>query len=572
MTSTDIACDLLVAGSGAAGFAAAITAADAGLDVLMVEKTPVFGGTTAYSAGVIWVPCSRQAQAAGVRDSRDAALTYLLAECGNRLDRSKAEAYLDQSPDILAWFETHTHVAFNLSPRWADYHPTKDGGSAGGRSLGPQPFDGRRLGARFADLRRPLVTTTILGGMMVGREDLPQFFSMTRSARSAVHVGRLVARYARDRLSHPCGTRLSNGNALIAALALSSFERGVKLRLKTPIRELIMESGHVVGALLATSEGPRRCRARAGVLLACGGFPADEALRARYYGHVAAGRNHRSLASADNTGDGFRIGRDAGVAVEDDLEHPAAWTPVSLVPQPDGSTMPFPHFIDRGKAGYIAVDRRGRRFINEALSYHDFVPAMIAACRDDTEIACHLICDSTAIARYGLGRAPPRPARLAPHIRSGYLKEAPSIAALATACGVDAEGLTRTIARVNEGAARGDDPEFGKGSDPYQRFNGSIGVVPNPCVAPVGTPPFYAVKLIPGDIATFIGLRTDAEARALDARGDVIEGLFVAGNDAASFMGGTYPGAGITIGPALVFGHIAARSAARALQAVPASR
>jgi succinate dehydrogenase/fumarate reductase flavoprotein subunit len=568
-----LACDLLVAGSGAAGLAAAVTAARAGLAVIVAEKAPVFGGTTSYSAGIVWVPASRQAQAAGKADSAEAAMAYLMAECGDRIDLPKAQAYLAQAPEVLAWLEQNTHLRFNLAPGWPDYHPELEGGSAGGRSLGPAPFDARRLGARFADLRPPLATMTILGGMMVGREDLPHFYRMTRSAAAARYVGRLFARYALDRLSHPRGTRLSNGNALVAALALSAFESGVRLMLRSPVTELLHEGGRVSGAVLDTADGKLRVQARAGVVLATGGFPADDALRARFYPHVAAGRGHRTAAPPDNGGDGFRLGLAAGVATKEDQKQPAAWTPVSLVPQSDGSSLPFPHFLDRGKAGYIAVDRRGRRFVSEARSYHDFVPAMVDACRDDEEVACHLICDSAAIARYGLGRSPPRPGRPGPHVRSGYLIEAPTIAALAAACGIDPAGLADTVSRVNAGAARGEDPEFGKGDDVYQRFNGSLDHDgPNPCVAPVAVPPFYAVRLVPGDIGTFIGLRTDVHGRALDARGEAMAGLYVAGNDAASFMGGTYPGAGITIGPALVFGCLAARHAAAALEADSGAR
>ena len=566
-----LACDLLVAGSGAAGLAAAVTAAAAGLSVVLAEKAPVFGGTTCYAAGVVWVPCSHQAQAAGIADSQEAALEYLMAEGGNRMDGPRAAAYLERAPDALAWLEANTHLRFNLAPAWPDYHPERPGGMAGGRSLGPAPFDGRRLGARFAELRPPLATTTILGGMMVGREDLPHFYRMLRSGAAARHVGRLFARYARDRLTHPRGTRLSNGNALIAALALSAFERGVRLLLRAPVRELLHANGRVAGALLDTPDGPLRVTARAGVVLATGGFPADPELRARFYPHVRAGLPHRTLAPEANQGDGLRLADGLGASWMLDQDQPAAWTPVSLVPQGDGSTLPFPHFLDRGKAGYIAVDRRGRRFISEALSYHDFVPAMIEACRDDAEIACHLICDSAAIARFGLGRAPPRPGSPQPHVRSGYLTRADSIEALAAACGIDPAGLAATVARVNAGATQGEDPEFNKGGDVYQRFNGSLDHDgPNPCVAAVAKPPFYAVRLVPGDIGTFIGLRTDADSRVLDAQGSAIEGLYAAGNDAGSFMGGTYPGAGITIGPALVFGHLAARHAAQALQREPA--
>lgn len=559
-------CDVLVAGSGASGFAAAFTAAKNGLDVIMVEKAEVFGGTTCYSAGVIWIPSSRQAQAAGITDNKGDVLTYLESEGGNRLDRDKAEAFVDNAAGVLEWFESNSHVSYMLSPSWSDYHPDKPGAAKGGRALGPRPFDGRTLGEWFDKLRPPLKTTTILGGMMVGREDLPHFFTMTKKLSSARHVSNLFLRYARDRMTYKRGTRLSNGNALIAMLARSAFESGVKLMLKSPVVELATHEGRVSGAVVDAPEGRVMIRARKGVILACGGFPANNELRARFYHHVAAGKSHRTVAPAENTGDGITLGASMNVAMVEGQAQPAAWVPISLVPQPDGTTIPFPHFIDRGKAGYIAVDKRGRRFINEAKSYHDFVPAMIEACQNDADIQCHLICDSTAIRSYGLGAAPPFPGRLGPHLASGYIKSASTLSELAAICGIDAKGLNETVERLNRGAELGEDPEFGKGTDAYQRFNGSIGHGPNPCVAPIARAPFYSIRLMPGDIGTFVGLRTDAHARALDTSGQPVAGLYVVGNDAASFMGGTYPGAGITLGPALVFGHLAARHIASSTQ------
>jgi succinate dehydrogenase/fumarate reductase flavoprotein subunit len=554
--------DVLVVGSGAAGLAAAVTAAARGLRVMVAEKEATFGGTTAYSAGVIWVPGSRHARDAGLADSPEAALEYLAAEGGNRLDRDKAETYLARAPGVLDWFEGNTHVRYALSPAWPDYHPDRPGGAQGGRSLGPLPFDGRRLGARFRQLRQPLATTTILGGMMLAREDIPHFYNLSRSGKSAGVVARRVLRYAADRLTHPRGTRLSNGNALVAMLALSAFERGVDLRLGTRVTDLTTQDGRVTGALLDGPDGRLRVTARAGVILASGGFPGDADLRRRLYGHVAAGHGHVSAAPASNTGDGLRLGIAAGARLIEDQIHPAAWTPVSLVPQTDGTTLPFPHFLDRGKPGYIAVDRRGHRFVNEARSYHDFVPAMVEACRDDAQTQCHLICDAKGIRAFGLGRAPPFPGRLAPWIDNGYLVTAPDIAGLAARCGIDSEGLARTLAAYNVGAVNGIDPQFGKGGDAYQRFNGSARQAPNPCVAPIRQGPFFAVRLVPGDIGTFVGLRTDSASRALGPDDRPIPGLYVVGNDAASFMGGAYPGAGITIGPALVFGHIAGETVA----------
>jgi succinate dehydrogenase/fumarate reductase flavoprotein subunit len=201
MTTRERECDLLVAGSGAAGFSAAVTAAHHGLNVLMVEKAPVFGGSTCFSAGMVWIPDSRQAREAGVRDDRADALRYLEAEAGNHLQRDAAHAYVQRGADILEWFETHTAVRFQLSRVWPDYHPTYPGGMSGGRSLGPAPFDGRQLGQHFHALRPPLATTMLFGGMMIGREDLAKFYSVTRNVKSAWHVGGLYLRFLRDRMS-----------------------------------------------------------------------------------------------------------------------------------------------------------------------------------------------------------------------------------------------------------------------------------------------------------------------------------------------------------------------------------
>jgi succinate dehydrogenase/fumarate reductase flavoprotein subunit len=274
---------------------------------------------------------------------------------------------------------------------------------------------------------------------------------------------------------------------------------------------------------------------------------------------VSAGKSHASLPPPGNTGDGLRLAQSVGGRFLEEVHQPAAWTPVSLVPQPDGSAIPFPHFFDRGKPGYISVDRRGRRFVNEAMSYHVYVPAMLEACRNDTEAEAWIVCDHAAIRRFGLGALGPAPMRVGPFLQSGYIRRSDSIRGLAQACAIDADGLERTLFEFNGPAGRGEDPEFGRGSDAYQRFNGAPGHEPNPCVAPLALPPFYAVRVIPSELGTFAGIATNADAQVVDREGRPVPGLYAVGNDAASVMGGTYPAAGITIGPAMTFGYIAAR-------------
>lgn len=561
-TGETVTCDLLVAGSGAGGFAAALAARLEGLDVLMVEKEPLFGGTTAYSAGVIWIPRNSHAARAGIADTREAALSYLRHHVGNRLDQPKAEAFVDHAHEMLDRFEREQFVEYELSPTWADYHPDEPGGSQGGRSLGPTEFDGTKLGPMFAKLRPPVATMTVLGGMMVGRSDLPHVFKMTEQVSSAMHVAGMVARHARARLTHQRGTRLVNGNALIARLAWHARARGIPLWLDSPVIELVRSGERVCGAIVQREGRRVQVAARRGVVLACGGFPGSEELTRQVYPHRAAGKNHQRLPPAGNSGDGLTLARAVGGYLNDNVHHAAAWAPVSLVPQADGTTIPYPHFYERGKPGYIAVDRRGRRFVNEAQSYHVFVPAMVEACRGDATVEAWIVTDHRAIRKFGLGALGPRPMPIGPHVRSGYIRRGATVEELARAAGIDAAGLADTVAAFNRDAVRGDDPVFRRGTDSYQRFNGAVGHGPNPCIAPLDAGPYYAVRVVPGELGTFAGIATNAHGQVIDRQGDAIAGLYAAGNDAASVMGGTYPGAGITIGPAMTFGYLAGRHAA----------
>ena len=219
----------------------------------------------------------------------------------------------------------------------------------------------------------------------------------------------------------------------------------------------------------------------------------------------------------------------------------------------------MPHFIDRAKPGVIAVTRDGVRFANEGNSYHDFVQEMMKAAKPGEEIAAFLLCDHRALRKYGLGCVPPFPMPLGHHLRTGYLKRGATLAELASQAGIDARGLEATIAEFNKTAADGQDPAFGKGSRAYNRYQGDALHGPNPCIAPIEDGPFYAIRIVIGDLGTYAGIRTDANAQALDADGQPIAGLYAVGNDMASIMGGNYPGAGITLGPALTFGYIAGK-------------
>jgi succinate dehydrogenase/fumarate reductase flavoprotein subunit len=291
-------------------------------------------------------------------------------------------------------------------------------------------------------------------------------------------------------------------------------------------------------------------------VLASGGFPADDELRKHHFRHVKAGAAHATLAPEGNTGDGLRMAGVTGAKVDDSYANAAAWVPVSLIKRRDGSIGRFFHLIDRAKPGVIAVASDGRRFTNESNNYHDFVRAMIEVNAGKPEVSAFLICDHRALRRYGLGAVRPAPLPISPFIRSGYLKTGRTIRDLASAIGIDPDTLQATIDAVNHDAKDGADRAFGRGSTSYQRLLGDPDFAPNPCVGELAKPPFYAVKIIPGDIGTYHGLVTDQSTRVLDGDGKPIEGLFAVGNDAASIFGGSYPGAGATLGPAMTFGYI----------------
>jgi succinate dehydrogenase/fumarate reductase flavoprotein subunit len=561
-------CDVLVVGSGAGGLATAVAAAHRRLDVLVVEKEPVFGGTTARSGGWMWIPCNGPAQRAGVQDSIAEARRYLEHEAGEHFDPRRVDAFLKTGPRAVEFFETETALQFDLGPTFADYHPDAPGGVDGGRSIVARPFDGRELGAEIRRLRPPLSEITFLGMMIGSGKELLHFFNVLRSPVSAGYVVVLFAKFLRDKLLHGRPMRLMNGNALVGRLAKSAFDRGVPIWTDAPVRELIRDaSGCVTGAVVHSATGPVKVHARRGVVLAAGGFPQDAVRRKELMPHTPSGHEHASPAPPGNTGDGLRLGEAVGAQVDTSLPHPAAWVPISRPRRPNGTLGTFPHFVDRSKPGVIAVTRSGRRFVNEANSYHDFCQAMVTRCREeDGEIAAWFITDHRAFRRYGLGFAKPAPVPYGKLIRDGYLLRGDTLADLGAQFGADGAELERTVALYNDPARRGEDPEFGKGTTSYNRSLGDPDHRPNPCLAPIETGPFYAVKLVIGDLGTFAGLKADESARVLDESGLPIAGLYAVGNDMASIMGGNYPGGGITLGPAITFGYIAASHMAGANQ------
>lgn len=561
----DTEVDLLVIGAGAGGMTAALTGAIAGLDVLLCEKTGMVGGTTATSGGTAWIPGSDLSRKAGVPDRVEDAAAFLRHVVGNRGGDELREAFLASAPEAIAELEANSEVRFVAAQAHPDY---LDGpGSAyGGRALAPVEFDGTRLGVDFARVRPPRDVFMGLGGMMVGRAELGALLDPLASRGNFRTAMRLLFGHFRARLRHRRGTRLLMGNALVGRLLLSLRRRHVPIWFDSPIAEIIRDGAAVVGAVITTPEGPRRVRARRGVVLATGGIGWSESLRAKLFpAEVGA----LSQSPEANTGDGIALAsKGLGAALDDGGDSPALWMPCSLVPKRGAAPSIWPHILlDRAKPGLIAVGADGRRFVNEADSYHDFCAGMIRAGLREA----WLIADARFIRRYGLGLVLPGGRGLRRLLRAGYLRRADTPEALARAIGVDPLGLAGSIAENNRFAETGLDEAFGRGASVMNRFNGDeTAGSPNPCLGPIATAPFYALRVVPIDLAGAGGLRVDVNGGVLDTAGQRIPGLYACGNDASSIFRGTYPGPGTTIGPAMVFGWRAARHAAREEAAEPA--
>ncbi|WP_339692115.1 FAD-dependent oxidoreductase [Celeribacter baekdonensis] len=548
--------DLIVIGSGAGGLSAAVTAAHMGRSVVVLEKEPVMGGTSAWSGGWIFAPRNPVAQRAGIVEDIDATRQYIKAVTGNYYKEEKVEAFLDAAPKMVAFFEDNTALQFDGGLVIPDTYGHQPGAGMGGRSVIAKPFDARALGASVNILRKPLKETSFKGMTIQSGPDLKAFMTMTRSVKSFAYVTGRVLRHFRDLALYKRGMDLRNGAALIGRLMKSAKDAGVDLRVSQSVSDLIFEGGRITGVRL--KDGPILI-SKCGVVLACGGYGHDLARRAETF---ERNDENLTLAVPAATGDGLRLGEAVGAVMDLNLASATAYCPVSHVVWPDGSKGPFPHIIDRGKPGVIGVSANGKRFCNEGLGYHDYVTSMMDAVAADAPARSWLVCDHRFLRRFGLGVVRPAPVPFGYWVKSGYLKTGKTIASLAKACGIDPSELETTVTQWNEGARRGEDPAFGRGSTAYMRLQGDPEYTPNPNVAPIEQGPFYAVEVVPGSFGTFAGLSTDGSARVLDAQGHVIAGLYAAGTDNANVFGGFYPAGGINLGPAMTFGFVAGRHAA----------
>lgn len=561
-----IDCDVLIVGSGAAGLSAAVTAAWHGQKVIVVEKDAVFGGATAWSGGWAWVPCNPLAKRAGIIEDVELPRTYLKHELGERYDPAMIDAFLEAGPRMVAFFERHTRMQFADGNAIADIHGDTPGAGTGGRSVIAAPYNGREVGKLLKRLRKTMRETSFMGMPIMAGPDLAAFLNLTRSLPAAWHVTKRFGRHLIDLALHGRALQLVNGVALVARLAKSAEDLGVLLWESAPVTSLTQDAAGVTGAVVKTARGDICIRARKAVVLAAGGFANDIERRKALFPRTPTGHEHLALPPLGVNGDGLTLGESAGGQINCDLHSTVAWAPVSRVTHSDGSIGHFPHIIERAKPGIIGVLSNGQRFVNEANGYYDYVTAMVEQAPAGEPVASWLICTHDFQRRYGLGISRPFPIPVGPFIQSGYLKSAYTLEGLARVCGIDAKGLQTTVDDYNRHAQTGQDPQFGRGSTPYNRKQGDPLHKPNPCVAPISKGPFYAVKVEPGCFGTFAGLKTNEHAQVLNADGQAIKGLYAAGTDMASIMGGYYPAGGINLGPALTFGYIAGRHMAGVTQ------
>lgn len=549
--------DLIVIGGGGAGLSAALFGVLRGARVLLLESTEYVGGTTAFSGGTIWIPNTLHAAAVGAQDSVEQAEVFLHNALGNYASGDAIRAFLTAGPRAVEVLDRETDVKLRPHPLHPDYLSELPGATMKGRALEPIPFDGRLLGDNLDLVRPPIPEFTILGGLMVDRVDIGHLLNMKKSWASLRYSASLVARYARDRLGHKRGVRLTMGNALIGRLLHSFLKRGGTVWTQARVDQLIEEKGKIAGVSLIRNGKRENIRAAQGVILASGGFNRNPTLRKELVPdveiHTPGAPGHKGAAIELALGVGARIG-------DRNMEN-VFWAPVSIRKRSDGSTAVFPHFVfDRAKPGTLIVNKAGRRFFNESTSYHLTGKAMIEANRTDPCIPAYLIADHQAIKTYGLGMVRPGGSGMSFLIKDGYLLKGETLVELAQRLGIDATQLQKTVETFNGHAAAGLDPDFGRGTTAYERNLGDPKNGPNPTMRPLQNGPFYAVKLYPGDIGASAGLVTDAHARVLGKSGP-IGGLYAVGNDQNSIMAGTYPAPGITLGPAIAFAFIAVEDA-----------
>jgi 3-oxosteroid 1-dehydrogenase len=562
--------DVVVVGSGSAGAMAALRSRELGLSVVVLEKAHKYGGTSATSGGVLWIPNHKLAPN---DDSREKALQYLDSIISGQVQRDRLEAFVDNGPPMVKFMRD---VGIDIMPSvWPDYFPTKPGARSD-RSLVCSTFDGRDLGDKFTLMREQYTRFKLLNRYAM---DLPEFFSIsTRGKGWQLAFLKILWRYWTDfgtRNISKRDRRFTSGAALMGAVYKRIYDRGIEVRLETKLEDLVLADGKIAGVTVSSYGRRYEIGARHGVIICAGGFEWNQELRDRFYGVPGLARYSSSPEDA-NRGEALLAGMRAGAATE----HTEAgwWIPTMHMPMPKASNFEEIHqaAFDVGRPHSVCVNRNGVRFVDEACGYDEFGKAMVSdQQKTGANCPCWLVFDANFRAKFTAGGFMPTaimPDRsIPPDWWDHYIFRAATVDELAPKIKVPADVLKKTVANMNRYAKDGADPEFGRGSNDYDRMFGDPSVAPNPCLGPIATAPFYAVPINLGDLGTKGGLKCDAHARVVDGNGQPIPNLYAAGNACGSPFGNCYPGAGATIGPAMTFGFVAANDIAARIGNLPKS-
>ncbi len=545
------AADVVVVGAGGAGMTAALASQARGLETVLIEKSGYFGGSTARSGGGVWIPNNYALEAAGQGDDPELSRLYLDSIVGDVVPKVRRDTYLERGPEVMDFIRERTPLRFTWVPQYADYHPEAPGGRAAGRSAEPVPMDARFLGDELARLHPQY--TKAPANMIVTQADFRKISLGLRTLRGPVTMAKVLLRRI---VSLVRGQRMyAMGNAIAIGLRKGLMDAGVPVHYDTELRDLVLEDGRVVGVRVLRDGAESVIRARRGVILGSGGFEKNLELREKYQPRPTS--VDWTTGSQFNTGGGVLAGIAAGA--QTDLMDDAWWGPT--IPLPSG---PWFCLAERNLPGSIIVNQAGRRFMNEAQPY---VEAVHEIYRGEATGVGHvpawMIVDQRYRNRYlfaGLSPRQPFPGRW---YKNGTVRKAATLKALAAEIGVPADALVETVERFNGFARAGVDGDFHRGESAYDKYYSDPRVKPNPSLHVIDQAPFYAVKIVPGDLGTKGGLVTDEHARVLRPDGSAIPGLYAAGNVSSAVMGRTYAGPGATIGPALTFGYLAAEDIAR---------
>ncbi len=546
---TDREYDVVVVGSGAAGMTAALAAAHHGLRAVLIEKAAHYGGSTARSGGGVWIPGNKALKASGRPDDREEARRYLHSIIGDVVPKEKIDTYIDRGAEAFDFVLDHSPLQMTWVPGYSDYHPEAPGGLGSGRSCEPKPFNLKTLGPEAANLEPPYAKAPL--NVVVMQADFVRLNLIRRHPKGMMRAMRVGARtyLAKFTGKHIVGM----GQAIIAAMRKGLMDANVPVLLNTPMTKLITEGDRVVGVEATVDGEPTIFRARYGVVLGTGGFEHNAEMRKQYQREPIT--TEWTTGAAANTGDGIRAGMEVGGDIG--FMEDAWWGPTIFK-----GGKPWFALAERNLPGAIMVNADGKRFGNESAPYVEAVHTMYGGKWGQGEgpgenIPAWLVFDQRYRNRYIFAGLQPGQRFPSRWMENDNIVKADSLEELATHIGVPADNLAATVARFNAFAEKGVDEDFGRGKSHYDRYYGDPTVKPNPCLAALVQGPFYAAKIVPGDLGTKGGLVTDTAARVLRADGSVIEGLYASGNTSTPVMGHTYAGPGATIGPALTFGYLA---------------